>query len=223
MSGVDYEMGPATTYLLLPDLLFDGGGAMLPLGELLEELPLAPDGLLDIPPVLEPVPALPLVLPDGGFVAPDWLGLLLHALNDIAKVITVAVNNNLFVNMPVLLAWSIEKGARAARRGKAPFPLETVRAGNVFQRATKRCKRCTVVDAAMRQSRKYAASCPDIAVQERHGTRAASSDASATMYPEGVPRTVVRSMCRRCVSSKSPRAWCRVQRLSHTRMSFWCH
>lgn len=109
---------------MLPDLLLDGGGAMPP-GELLEELPLAPpDGLLDIPPVFEPVPALPLVLPAGGFVAPDWLvfGLLLHALSDIATAITVAVNNNLFVNMPVLLAWSIEKGARAARQ--APFPVD---------------------------------------------------------------------------------------------------
>lgn len=51
-----------------------------------------------------------------------------------------------------------------------------------------------------------------------------ANDYSASQtYPDDVPITVVRSICLRCVSSKSPSAMCMVQRLSHTSRSFWRH
>lgn len=145
-------------YLLLSDLLLDGGGVM-PLLELLEALP--PDGLLDIPPLLDPVPALPLVLPAGGFMAPDVSrdcfvpvsGPLLHAVNDIATAIMVAVNNNLFFNMLSSLCGRSRKG-RAARRGGHPFPWnERGCVCQLFQRATKLCNRCTVIRAGKQEIR----------------------------------------------------------------------
>ena len=179
---------------------------------------LPPDELLELPPdmpLLLPVPALPEVppVPLGVLllVAPGVSrdcfvsGPLLHAVKDSARAIMPAVNNSLFVNTLCSLPVDEEKGAFRNVRALRGVPM-TPHPGAAKPRAAPH----GVLQSLYRKK----------AEREDSGARAAARNAppavglvdgsvhgkSLAMWPEGVPSTVVRSMCRLCVSSKSPRA-----------------